>query len=120
MVAQILFSSSTDEWPTPRDFFAKLNRRFGFTLDPCATPENATCPLYFTREQDGLRQDWGSHTVWCNPPYGREIGKWARKCFHASQGGALVVLFCPARTDTRWFHEHVQGKAHPGMTLPPG
>jgi site-specific DNA-methyltransferase (adenine-specific) len=106
-----LFSSATDEWPTPRDFFARLNRRYRFTLDPCATPANATCSTFFTREQDGLIQDWGSHKVFCNPPYGRAIGQWARKCFEASQGGALVVLFVPARTDTRWFHDWVQGKA---------
>jgi site-specific DNA-methyltransferase (adenine-specific) len=106
-----LFSSATDEWPTPRDFFAKLNRHYPFTLDPCATAENATCPLYFTKEQDGLAQDWGTHRVFCNPPYGRALGAWARKCFQASQGGALVVLFVPARTCTRWFHDYVQGKA---------
>jgi phage N-6-adenine-methyltransferase len=107
----ILFSSATDEWPTPRDFFARLDRRYHFTLDPCATADNATCPVYFTREDDGLRQDWGSHRVFCNPPYGRNVGAWARKCFEASQQGALVVLFVPARTDTRWFHDWVRGKA---------
>jgi phage N-6-adenine-methyltransferase len=107
----IHFSSATDEWPTPSDFFAELNRRYRFTLDPCATPENATCPTFFTREQDGLRQDWGAHRVFCNPPYGRVIGKWVRKCFEASQRGALVVLLVPARTDTRWFHNWVRGKA---------
>jgi site-specific DNA-methyltransferase (adenine-specific) len=106
-----LFSSATDEWATPPAFFAKLNRLYGFTLDPCATPENATCSLYFTKEQDGLKQDWGTHRAFCNPPYGRQIGAWARKCFEASQKGALVVLFVPARTDTRWFHDWVMGKA---------
>jgi phage N-6-adenine-methyltransferase len=106
-----LFSSATEEWPTPPAFFAKLNRRYRFTLDPCATPDDAKCPLYFTKEQDGLQQDWGTHRAFVNPPYGREIGKWARKCFEASQAGALVVLLVPARTDTRWFHDWVQGKA---------
>jgi phage N-6-adenine-methyltransferase len=94
-----LFSSATDEWATPTAFFAKLNRRYRFTLDPCATPANAKCPLYFTKEQDGLKQDWGTHRVFCNPPYGRAIGAWARNCFEASQRGALVALFVPARTD---------------------
>jgi phage N-6-adenine-methyltransferase len=107
----ILFSSATDEWPTPKAFFAKLNRRYQFTLDPCATAENAKCALYFTKEQDGLKQDWGNHRVFCNPPYGREIGKWARKCFEASQGGALVVLLVPSRTDTRWYHAWIEDKA---------
>jgi phage N-6-adenine-methyltransferase len=73
-----LYSSATDEWPTPSAFFAKLNRRYQFTLDPCATADNAKCALYFAKEQDGLKQDWGCHRVFCNPPYGRQIGKWAR------------------------------------------
>jgi site-specific DNA-methyltransferase (adenine-specific) len=106
-----LFSSTTDDWSTPPEFFAKLNRRYRFTLDPCATPENAKCPLYFTKEQDGLKQDWGTHRVFCNPPYGRSLGAWVRKCFEASQRGALVVLFVPARTDVKWFHNWVRGKA---------
>jgi len=111
VIQPALYSSATDDWPTPRAFFDKLNRRYHFTLDPCASAENAVCLTYFTREQDGLAQDWGTHRVFCNPPYGREIGKWARKCFEASQGGALVVLFVPARTCTRWFHDWVQDKA---------
>ena len=36
---------------------------------------------------------------------------WARKCFQASRGGALVVLLAHARTDTRWFHDWVYGNA---------
>jgi phage N-6-adenine-methyltransferase len=100
MMSPVLYSSASEEWPTPRAFFAKLDRRYQFTLDPCATAENATCPLYFTKADDGLRQDWGTHRVFCNPPYGRQIGAWARKCFEASQDGALVVLLVPARTCT--------------------
>jgi phage N-6-adenine-methyltransferase len=109
---RVLFSSATDEWSTPPDFFAELNRHCRFTLDPCATPENATCANYYTTEQDGLRQDWGTHRCFVNPPYNRRvIGKWVRKCWEASQRGALVVLLVPARTDTKWFHDYVQGKA---------
>jgi phage N-6-adenine-methyltransferase len=110
-ITPVLFSSATDEWSTPQAFFDKLDRRYHFTLDPCATPENAKCPIYFTREQNGLEQDWGTHRVFCNPPYGRTMAAWARKCFEASQRGALVVLLVTARTDTRWYHDWVYGKA---------
>jgi hypothetical protein len=64
----VLFSSVTDEWSAPERFFNKLNRRYRFTLDPCATAENAKCAFYFTKEQDGLQQNWGTHRVFCNPP----------------------------------------------------
>jgi hypothetical protein len=41
----------------------------------------------------------------------RKSGAWVRKCFEASQGGALVVLLVPARTDTRWYHDWIEEKA---------
>ena len=49
--------------------------------------------------------------VWCNPPYGREIGKWVKKAFETAAGGGFAVMLLPARTDTRWFHDYIYGKA---------
>ncbi len=51
------FSSRSEEWPTPQWFFDLLNDEFHFTLDPCATPENAKCVRYFTKGEDGLCMD---------------------------------------------------------------
>ena len=76
MNTETMFSSKTDLWATPQDFYDKLNSEFNFTLDPCATPHNAKCVKFYTKEQDGLRQDWGGNTVFCNPPYGRDIYAW--------------------------------------------
>lgn len=53
-----LFSSSRDDWETPREFFEELNKEFNFALDPCATPETAKCSRYFTPEDDGLNRPW--------------------------------------------------------------
>ena len=53
---KIHFSSKTVEWSTPQEVFEELDEEFGFTLDPCATDENAKCNRYFTREDDGLKQ----------------------------------------------------------------
>ena len=49
--------------------------------------------------------------MFCNPPYGKTMRLWARKCYEASGQGALVVLLAHSRTDTRWFHDWVYGKA---------
>jgi phage N-6-adenine-methyltransferase len=111
-ISSALYSSRTEEWPTPQDFFEALDQEFNFTLDPCATRHNAKCRTFFTKETDGLKKEWGSHRVFCNPPYGRQMSAWARKCFEASQSGATVVMLAHARTDTRWFHDWVYGKAH--------
>ena len=102
---RIHFSSATDQWATPPDFFAVLAEEFEFDLDVCAGAENAKCARYFTREQNGLIQEWDG-VCWMNPPYGREIGKWVRKAYEAAKGGATVVCLLPARTDTAWFHDY--------------
>jgi phage N-6-adenine-methyltransferase len=101
----IHFSSKTDLWATPQDFFNKYNERYGFTLDVCALPENAKCNNYFTPSDDGLRQPW-SGVCWMNPPYGRGIGAWVRKAYESSLNGAIVVCLLPSRTDTRWWHDY--------------
>ena len=106
-----MFTSNTSEWATPQDFFDKLNAEFHFTLDPCATPENAKCGKFYTKEQNGLAQDWTGETVFCNPPYGKEISAWVEKCYKHSLSGECAVMLIPSRTDTRWFHEWVYGKA---------
>lgn len=105
---RILFSSQTDMWATPQDLFDRLNEEFHFDLDPCAIQDNAKCAMYFTPEVDGLKQDWGGHTVFCNPPYGRVIGDWVRKCYLESmKPNTTVVMLIPARTDTIWFHKYI-------------
>ena len=102
MINQGMFTSTTDQWSTPQDFFDKLNEEFGFTLDVCALPENTKCNAYYTPEIDGLLQMWHG-TCWCNPPYGRGIGAWIKK---ASEAKATVVCLVPARTDTAWWHDY--------------
>lgn len=111
MFNQGMMTSKTSEWETPQNFFDKLNDEFHFTLDPCSTDENAKCKKHYTKEQDGLSQDWTGETVWCNPPYGRVISQWVQKCYEHSQNGGTAVMLIPARTDTKWFHEMVLGKA---------
>ena len=110
-MSNVHFSSKTNEWATPQDFFDKLDAEFGFTLDPCATHANAKCVQYFIEAQDGLAQNWSSHTVFVNPPYGRAIRKWIEKAYNASRLGATVVMLIPARTDTKAWHDFIFGKA---------
>lgn len=111
MNTAVMFSSATDEWATPQDFFDQLNQEFHFTLDPCATHESAKCARYFTEEDNGLAQDWAGEVVFMNPPYGRVLGQWVKKAFEESVKGATVVCLLPARTDTRWFHDYIYHRA---------
>jgi phage N-6-adenine-methyltransferase len=102
---KVHYSSATPEWATPQWLFDRLNAEFHFTLDVCATPENAKCARYFTKEQDGLAREW-TGVCWMNPPYGRQVGKWVKKAFDQAADGVTTVCLLPARTDTRWFHQY--------------
>ena len=110
MNTDLMFSSKTDEWETPQEFFNVLDQEFHFTLDPCADDYNHKCERYFTKAADGLKQPWNG-VVFCNPPYGKVIGKWVKKAYISAQGGALVVMLIPARTDTKYFHDYIYHKA---------
>lgn len=106
------FSSKSDEWATPQDFFDKLDKEFHFNLDPCADENNHKCDLFYTKEQDGLTKNWGGHVVFCNPPYGKAIGDWVKYSYEQSQKpNTIVVMLIPSRTDTKYFHDYIYGKA---------
>lgn len=105
MNMKVHFSSKTDKHATPQDFFDAQNKKWNFTLDVCASDDNAKCELYFTEEDDGLAQEW-TGICWMNPPYGRDIKKWMRKAYESSLNGATVVCLVPSRTDTIWWHEY--------------
>lgn len=114
-----LFSSAktggTDAWGTPQAFYDLLHEEFDFTLDPCASADNAKAP-YFSIDEgvDGLKQDWSGHTVFCNFPYS-QANDWAAKIVHetykhtahdgSSHKDACVVVLCAARTDAKWWQQ---------------
>jgi len=110
MVDQALFSTGNGEHETPDDLFQELNREFNFTLDAAANLSNRKCERYYDLLKDGLFQPW-TGSVFCNPPYGRDVGKWVLKGKTEAAKGALVVMLLPARTDTKWFHDHIDGQA---------
>lgn len=106
MLNKGLFSSNTDLWATPDDFFNKVKTVFNFDLDVCAIKENAKCDKYYTPEDDGLSKDWFG-VCWLNPPYGRKINKWLKKAYESTViNNATVVCLVPARTDTKWWHDY--------------
>jgi phage N-6-adenine-methyltransferase len=104
-------STATDDRGTPWAVFNPLHERFRFTLDACATTENAKLPRYFTKEQDGLAQSWAGERVWCNPPYSA-LAAWLRKTWlevASANRAELVVMLVPAnRTEQAWWQNYVE------------
>lgn len=131
MNVDVMFSSKTDLWETPQQFFEKYHAIHNFQTDVCATSENAKCLKFYTKEQDALTQEWEG-SCWMNPPYGDAqlpckikcnkklcaqrgfhnykyvpgISDWMKKAYESSRKGAKVVCLVPARTDTKWWHEY--------------
>ncbi len=94
-------------WATPQAYFDKVAKEFSFTLDACATAENAKVAKYYSPEENSLVQDWSNEVIWMNPPYGRGIDAWIAKASDATTKGSTVVALLPARTDTRYFHRYI-------------
>lgn len=113
MKTDVVWSSAKMDWETPQDIFDALDKEFHFTLDPCADDRNHKCDKYFTKSDDGLKQDWSGERVFCNPPYGRDVKRWVQKCFNEVYGGGcdIAVMLLNARTDTQWFHDYIYHRA---------
>ena len=102
------FSSVDQSWATPISLFNKFNEVFSFKLDPCATSLTTKCKIFFTKETDGLIQEW--HKVgnaFVNPPFGRELPKWIAKSYEESQRGIIVAMLIPVRPDTLAWHKYI-------------
>ncbi|NLH78418.1 MAG: hypothetical protein GX465_15410, partial [Acidobacteria bacterium] len=102
------------EHATPEWIIRKLRNDIGgdFDLDPAATPGNAKAPLYYTEEDNGLVKHWdicnpSTTFVFCNPPYGREVGKWVRKAFRETDREVISYLLLKVSSDTDWWHDYV-------------
>ena len=107
--------SSSTEWSTPEEFFKRLDDEFVFTVDLCATEENALCDAFVAKEEDCLSVEWDwvaklptRYTGWMNPPWGRGIGKFVQRAYEQSKKhGLRVVCLLPANTDTKWWRDWV-------------
>jgi len=97
-----LFSSKkSDNWQTPPELYAELDKEFKFDFDPC--------PL--KPKFDGLKISWGKRNF-VNPPYSKIRAFLVKAHEELSVGKAEVCVFLTfSNTDTRWFHNFVYGQA---------
>jgi site-specific DNA-methyltransferase (adenine-specific) len=105
MSTGLFYTEQRQDWATPRDLFEALDREFHFTLDVCASAENAKVPQHLTEEDNALMLEW-SGACYMNPPYAK-MEQWVRKAHLEACRGAVVVCLLPVRTDTSWWHEWV-------------
>lgn len=94
-------SKTTDEWYTPKKIIDNLCK---FELDPCAPVKRKweTAASYYTKEDNGLIQNWEGKRIWLNPPYSRPlINQFIDKMIENNNG--IMITF--NRTDTIMFQD---------------
>ena len=96
-------SKSMEYLRTPPDLWADLNNEFKFTVDVCASDDNHLLPKYYTKENDGLKQDWTGEVAYIHPLFDGKIGKFVEKAYRTQNLTAVFLL--PASTHTKYFHE---------------
>ena len=106
-LSKAMVSSKSNEWETPVALFDDLDSEFHFTLDPCATKDNAKCSRFYTQKENGLKQSWADEIVFMNPPYGGNTGKWVEKAWYESQNGAVIVCLLVSSTDRSYWHDYI-------------
>lgn len=114
-MSNVLHSSKTNEWYTPPEIIRFCEDIVGverFELDPASCPkaqEIVGAKRYYTKEDDGLSMPWGAESVFCNPPYGRQVGKWVDKMstayysFDNAEEFSQGVMLVNATPDRGWF-----------------
>lgn len=102
---KVYHKSVSDEHGTPQALYDLLDQEFDFTLDPCATDANHKCPVYYTKAENGLTQDWFGR-VFMNPPFTKkQIKRWMHKLVYELVVGHIevAVALVAARPDTEWW-----------------
>ena len=98
--------AATVEWYTPPYILEALGN--DFDLDPCAPKKDwYIAKKCFTKEDDGLVQDWKGF-VFLNPPYSQpELKLFVKKISEHGNGIALIY----SKVGNTMFHEFVWDKA---------
>jgi phage N-6-adenine-methyltransferase len=106
-----------DEWYTPPEVIARVKGALGgIDLDPASNAhaqDTVRAKRFFTKEDDGLTQDW-SGRVFCNPPYSMPlIEQFTAKVMSAWEESEITaaVYLVNNCTDAKW--QQALLKRHP-------
>lgn len=99
-----------NEWYTPAELIEAARAVMGgIDLDPASNAvaqETVRAGIYYTKENDGLEQEWHGR-VWLNPPYAHpHIVDFVEKLVAEVEAERVTaaILLTNSATDTGWFH----------------
>ena len=100
----VINNSGNNEWYTPTNFIESARYVMGtIDLDPASNEfanKTVKATNYFSKENDGLKQDWYGN-VWLNPPYSQpEIGDFILKITEGNFNN--LILITNNATETKW------------------
>lgn len=107
----LIYANQEPAWATPPEVFGPLDKAFGgFTLDVCATAENAKCPAFISLDEDTLDPSIRWHgKCWMNPPYGDGIDLFlAKAAYEVERGPAKIVTLLPSNVESQWFRDYCE------------
>lgn len=118
-MSTVELTEKSAEWYTmPRYIEAVRSVMGSIELDPASCAEAnqiVKADRYFTKEQNGLDQEWRAKTVWLNPPYGRTakmaatrkstIGLFIEKLLTAYYEGDIeqAIILATTEVNAKWF-----------------
>jgi ParB family chromosome partitioning protein len=110
-------NTGEQEWVTPPQYLDAARAVLGgIDLDPAScilAQETVQAKQYYTREEDGLKQEWKGR-VWLNPPYSADaVEAYINKLLHHVDTGAVTagIVLCNNASDTKWYHSLLKSAA---------
>lgn len=102
-----------DEWYTPLPYIAAAREVFGgpIELDPASCEfanQVVQAERFFTKKDDGLKQEWIANTLWMNQPSSDPlVRQFTSRLVDEFAAGRVkqAVMLQNSATDTEWFHQ---------------
>lgn len=103
-------SQGNNDWYTPAEYIEAARAVMGgIDLDPASSDQAnqvVQSSSYFTKETNGLQQEWHGR-VWMNPPFSMPLIKqFAEKMADEFESGRVqqAIVITNNGTETQWFH----------------
>lgn len=100
MDTQLHTSTGKNDWGTPDYLFKPISEVIDFTFDACADSYNYLLPRYST---DICNETLNNETIWCNPPYSRDLQGIIAKFLLESNN--RVIMLVPVRSATKLWQD---------------
>ena len=106
-------SQSLQTAGTPQWLYDAFTKVIPCGIDVAASAANTKCSLFYSEQDDALKQDWHSMTnkdlaAWCNHPYA-DCGLFVKKAREETDLGATILQLQPAALHRVYYKTYIKG-----------